>query len=176
MNDSSLSYTDELDKSYGIAGMAITIVALDAQDLLDRIDIDAEPGHTMQMTAHFGMRGNPRMSAKILWEESVRDLRVTTSMALGHITCRRAVACNAPVASDETERLREAVRYEGARHCDLEEDEADALFEHCNEYVHRIFRHAGLPQIVHAFADRLRKQRSMSTAELVDTLAQFGLR
>ena len=31
MNDSSLRYSDERDKTYGIAGMAITIVALDGE-------------------------------------------------------------------------------------------------------------------------------------------------
>ncbi len=176
MNESSLRYADERDKSYGIAGMAITIVALDAQDLLDGIDLDAEPGHTMRMASHFGMRGNPRMSAKILWEESVRDLRVTTSMALGNLTSRRWVARNEPLSSGDVDTLRLAVRSEGARHCDLEQDEADALFDHCNEYVSRIFRHSGLPPVVHAFVDRLLQQRSMTTAELIDTLAQLGLR
>ncbi len=89
MNEPSLRYTDERDKSYGIAGMAITLVACDGEHLLAEIHLDAEPGECMVMTHDFGFKGNPRMSAKIVWEQTLKDLRITTSMALGNLACRR---------------------------------------------------------------------------------------
>ncbi|MDE6611745.1 MAG: hypothetical protein K2K22_04200 [Muribaculaceae bacterium] len=40
--DSLLRYADERDKSYGIAGMTITLVVGRADDLLAEINLDAE--------------------------------------------------------------------------------------------------------------------------------------
>ncbi len=176
MDESSLRYSDERDKSYGIAGMAITLVALDGLDYLEAVDLDAEPGHTMVMAHSFGLQGNPRMSAKIVWEQTVRELRLTTSMVLGNIACRRRIGAGVPVKPADTTSVREAVRAEASGHCGLDDDEADALFRNCYDYVDRIFRHSALPPVVHGFVDKLAEQRSMSAAELSEILAQLGLR
>ena len=37
-----LSYNDERDKTYGITGMAITLVVLDGENYLSHINLDAE--------------------------------------------------------------------------------------------------------------------------------------
>ena len=117
MNDSSLRYSDERDKTYGIAGMAITIVALDGEKYLSGISLDAEPGEHIAMSYDYGMRGNPRISAKIIWEQAVNDLRLSTSMVLGNIACRRYVLGHRPLGSADTEAIRLAVRSEAGTHC-----------------------------------------------------------
>lgn len=40
MYESSLRYADERDKSYGIAGMTITLVACDGEESLAEIHLD----------------------------------------------------------------------------------------------------------------------------------------
>lgn len=176
MNDSTLRYSDERDKTYGIAGMAITIVALDSEKYLSGISLDAEPGEYISMSNDYGMRGNPRMSAKILWEQSVNHLRLSTSMVLGNIACRRYVLGHRPLDTADTEAIRAAVRDEAGSYCELERDEADRLFDGCLSYVLRIFRHPGIQDVAHTFSGRLAQRRTMSGAEAIELLGSLGLR
>ncbi len=176
MNEPSLRYTDERDKSYGIAGMAITLVACDGEHLLAEIHLDAEPGECMVMTHDFGFKGNPRMSAKIVWEQTLKDLRITTSMALGNLACRRYILAGKGLSQEETDGLRDAVRTEAHEHCSLEDDEADRLFDSCYRYVDRIFRHSGIRSVADGFADHLTRRRTLSAVEAIELLAQLGLR
>ena len=46
MKEPKLRYSDERDKTYGITGMTITLVALDGEEYLSEIHLDSEPGET----------------------------------------------------------------------------------------------------------------------------------
>ncbi|MDE6526802.1 MAG: hypothetical protein K2L75_06060 [Muribaculaceae bacterium] len=174
--DSLLRYADERDKSYGIAGMTITPGGGRADDLLAEINLDAEPADALVMSHDFGFRGNPRMSAKIVWSQALDELRTTTSMALGNIVCRRYVLARRGLSKEDTEAIRSAVRSEAAAHCSLDTDEADALFERALATVDRIFRHSVVHDAARQFANELSARRSMSAHEAVELLASFGLR
>lgn len=171
----TLSYADERDKTYGVAGMAITLVALDGEQYLAHIDLDGEPGELLEMSHDFGFKGNPRMSAKIVWEQTIKELRLYVSMAIGNVACRRYVLAHHALTSDDTSSLRKALRMDATDHCGLDSDEADRLFESCLGYVDRIFRHAAIPDIAHGFAGRLAERRTLSGAEAVEILASLGL-
>ena len=51
--DSHLRYTDEKDKSYGLAGMAISMVVLDGEEYLDGLSIDAPTGEGIELSQEF---------------------------------------------------------------------------------------------------------------------------
>ena len=53
MDNNILKYIDERDKSYGVAGMAIAVVAYDTEDMLASVSMDAEPGHTIEFGSEF---------------------------------------------------------------------------------------------------------------------------
>ncbi len=170
-----LSYNNERDKTYGITGMAITLVVLDGEDFLSHINLDAEADACIEMSHEFGFKGNPRMSAKIIWEQTLRDLRLTASMALGNVTCRRYILDHKGLSTEDTTSLREALRQDANDHCGLERDETDRLFDSCLNYVDRIFRTRGVADIADAFANELSSRRSMSGQEAAEILAQLGL-
>ena len=85
MTPNTLQYSDDRDKAYGVAGMTITLVALDGEDYFSGIDLDAPAGEHIIMSHDYGFRGNPRMSAKVVWEQIMRELRITASLALGNL-------------------------------------------------------------------------------------------
>lgn len=176
MTDYSLRYADERDKVYGLAGMAITLVVLDGDDYLRAIDLDAAPGEELAMSADFSFKGNPRMSAKIVWEQTLRDLRLIVSMTLGNIMCRRYILAHSRLRPGDTDSIRAALRYDAGEHCGLDTDEADRLFESCSQYVDRIFRHAEVVDVAHNFAGHLARRRSLSGYEAVEILASLGLK
>ncbi len=176
MDEPSLRYTDERDKTYGIAGMAITLAACDGMQLLSEIRLDAEPGECMVMALDYGLKGNPRMSAKIIWAQTLNELKATASMALGNIACRRYVLGHHTLSEKDTAPIREAVRGEAKKYCSLDTDEADTLFDSCLSMVDRIFRHTSIHDAARAFATQLASRRSMSADEAVDLLARLGIR
>lgn len=175
-NTSRLRYADERDKTYGLGGMAITLVALDGEEYMGGIALDAEPADSFVLSNVFGMRGNPRMSAKVLWSESVKELRMLASVALGNVVCRRYVLQHRGVDSADLEELRQAIRFDGNEHCALEKDEADRLFDSCLSYVDRLFRHPQMSSIADRFASHIADRRSLSAMETIEYLAQLGLR
>ncbi len=176
MDNNSLSYTDDRDKAYGITGMTITLVACDGEHLLSQIDLDAAPGETMAMTHAYGFRGNPRMSAKIVWSQTLGDLRTTASMALGNLACRRYVLAHRRLNRAEADALRDVIRGEAMEHCALEADEADALFDECLRFVDGIFTHSRVHDLAHSFAAELSERRNMSAGEAFELLQRLGLR
>lgn len=171
-----LSYSDEKDRSYGISGMAITLVALDGENYLSGVNIDGEPGEYIVMSRDFSFKGNPRMSAKIVWEQTLKDLRLSASMALGNVACRRYVLSGRAMSSSDIGELRKALRQDASEHCGLDSDESDRLFDSCLNYVDRIFRTSGVARVASGFADTLVERRSLTGAEAIEILASFGLR
>ncbi len=171
----NLRYSDERDKLYGISGMAITLVACNGEDLLSEVRVDAPAGSNMVMNHDFAFNGNPRMSAKIVWAQTMKDLRAMTSMTLGNIVCRRRLLSGMPVEQDLIGGLRELVRGECAEQCGLERDEADAMFGACHSYVERLFAHMAVCTMAERLADRLAERRTLSGSEVVEYLDSLGL-
>lgn len=175
MATETLTYSDDRDKAYGITGMAITLVALDAADFFDSIDLDAPSGEHIVMSHDYGMRGNPRMSAKIIWQQTMRELKLTASIALGNLTCRRYLLAHKGLSDKEITVIREALRHDADQHLDMDSDEADRLFDSCRQYADRLFRHQGVAGVAHSFADKLAERHQMSAAEAIEILASLGL-
>ena len=176
MNTITLGFADERDKTYGIAGMVITLVAMDGEDNLEALDLDGPAGEWVLMSNSFGSKGNPRMSAKIIWEQTLAELRMETSMALGNIACRRYVLSHTGIGADEIAALRKALIEDAKEHCGLENDESERLFESCHSYVDRIFLHSGIQDVAHRFAANIAERRRLTASEAVEMLASMGLR
>lgn len=173
----TISYTSERDRAYGITGMAVTVVALENGAILDSIDLDAaEASECLRLAPHFEMRINPRMSAKVLWEQTLSDLSLSVSMALGNLYCRRYVLDRRAPSATETETIRQALGLDAGSHLELDADEIDALFAKCSAYAQRLFRHSGVVELSHSFASRLLDRRRFTGTEAVELLAQLGLR
>ena len=94
MNNDSIKYTDETDKSFGLAGMAISLMVWDAETLLDHIDIDSGPDSAMHMAPEFYL--SPTVSAKAMWTHNLRRFEIVSAMLVANVACRHLV--NRPVS------------------------------------------------------------------------------
>lgn len=175
MTPTSLHYTDDRDMAYGVAGMTITLVALDGEEYFDGIDLDAPAGEQILMSHEFGIKGNPRMSAKIVWEQTLRELRLAASLALGNLTCRRYLLAHMAVRPAELDAMRDAMRHDAHYHLDMDDDETDRIFDSCRQYADRLFRHQGVADIAHSFAGKLIEKHRMSASEAIEILSSLGL-
>lgn len=173
---SILSYTDEADKAYGLTGSAITLVAADGENYLSGLDLDADPAEAISLVPGFGVKANPRMSAKIIWNQGVKELKVFSLMAIGNVACRVYVGHQRPLDSKEEELLHTVITDEACNHCQLDSDEAETLFRTNLEFVERLFNHMGVHNVARSFSSTLAKRRQLSGAEAIEILASLGLR
>jgi hypothetical protein len=167
-------YKDEQDKSYGISGMAISLVAWDEEDLLVSVSLDSEPKESITLDPQFYFQGNPIYNAKLAWNQIVKHFTITTAMALSNVMCRSYLQKHSALSHDALNELKKLVREEGREHCSLENDECDTIFNKCYTYFDRLFAHSGVQAIATDFAKTLAERRQMSSTEVLDKLQQLS--
>lgn len=168
--DQDFKYSNEEDRSYGLAGMAVSVVVWDSEHLLNAVDLDAAAGEGMEMTQEFYFSGNPGLSAKAAWESMVEHFQLSTAMMVSNVMCRRYVHLNAAIDAELRRRMLDYAVEEGRDACSLDDDETLRLFDKCYTYCHRVFNHPGVQQVVRDFASALRTRRRLTRGEVAEEL------
>lgn len=170
-----LRYADETDKSYGLAGMALSLVAWDVEDWLEGINIDAEPDEAMEMTREFYLCISPRTGAKAAWEQALRRFQITAAMTVANVSCRQmAHHHHGALAGKIDAQLREALSTEGAAMCELDSDEVSRIYGKSLAYCSRLFSHPGVCRIIDALAESLRQNRKLPADKIFEILAPLN--
>lgn len=170
--DNNLKYTDETDKSLGVAGMTISLVACDGENLLASVSLE-DNEDAMQFAEEFFFAGNPRFSAKIAWNEMLKQYQVACGMLLGNVMCRR-FAVGKGVENDLLKVVHDILADAGHTHCSLEDDEIDSLFNKNYRYYSRLFSHSGVLAVARDFATTLRMRRRLTAGEVFEQLSRLN--
>lgn len=173
MNDSNFSiyYSNEDDRAFGLAGMAVTIASLDAIDRVAEICIDND-GPMIDFSNDFYFSGSPSISPKATWDNLLRNFHLTTSMVVGNVMARSIVRLHQPsVPQDAIESIRKAVVDEGRESCSLEEDESLRLLQRALTRANRIFLNPRLQPAVRELAAVIARRRRLTGRELEEQLA-----
>lgn len=165
----TLSYQNEDDRAYGLAGMAIALAAMDALDRVSSVDIDAE-GPMVSFAHSYYFNGSPSISPKTTWHNLVKNFQITTNMVVSNVMSRCVVRMQQSVPSHIMTKLRDNVCTEGEETCALEKDESQQLFDNAVAYSRRIFHNPRLHPQIREFASTLSRRRSLSGLELIDEL------
>lgn len=172
MNNDILRYTDETDKSLGIAGMAISLVAIDGEKMLASVSIEADE-EPFDMAQEFFFTGNPRQSARIARNEFFKQFQVMATLALGNVLCRAYSAGHSP-AREAMQSVRDFIGDCGRELCSLEDDEIGHAYEHTYDYSNRLFTHPQIVAIARDFATVLRMRRRMTAGEVLEQLSRLN--
>ena len=170
-----MKYRDELDKSYGVAGMALGLSVLDADSLFTAITIDGDGPGCIQFTPEFFFAGNPRLSPRGAWQYILSHYRISVGLAVANALCRRMVLDNARVDNLLRDELFNAACEDGRDFCQLERDEVEPIFDEAFENMTRIFTDSRVRKAMDTFADALRKRRTLSHIDVADILQQTNL-
>lgn len=174
-SDAMLSYRNESDRCYGVAGMTIGLVVFDGEDMLAGVSVDA-PAHAMvEMDQDFFFAGNPSLSAKSAWNRMLKNFNLMTAMMIGNVMCRRLVLDSADLSGDLRKALHDRIVEEAAESCSLESDEAERLFEKDFSYLYRVFNHRGVQNVAHDFARKIADVRRLSRAEILEELRGLSM-
>lgn len=173
--NSCLKYIDEKDRSYGLAGMAISMVVLDGEEYIGGLSIDAPNGEGFELTQDFYFVGNPRLSAKIAWNEILKHFQLSTGMVISNVVCRNYVQRRQKLNSELISVLKEFIRNEAKTNCSLDDDESDMIFEKSLSYFDRLFSYARVHEITNDFVSSISQRRSLTAQEVIEQLRQLSM-
>ena len=170
-----MKYRDELDKSYGVAGMALGLAVLEADNLFTSITLDAEGPGCIQFTPEFFFAGNPRLSPRGAWKYILGHYRISVGLAVANALCRRMVLDNDKVDNKLRDELFNAAYEDGRDYCNLERDEVEPIFDEAFDNMMRLFSNSQVREAMDAFADALQQRRTLSHIDVTDILQQMNL-
>ena len=170
-----MKYRDELDKSYGVAGMALGLSVLDADNLFTAVTLDAEGPGCIQFTPEFFFAGNPRLSPRGAWQYIVGHYRISVGLAVANALCRRMVLDNEQVDDQLRDDLFNAAYEDGRDFCQLERDEVEPIFDEAFDNMARLFGNSQVRKAMDVFADALQRRRTLSHIDVNDILQQLNL-
>lgn len=167
--DNKFTYTDITDKCYGLAGRAISLKVLDNNFMIHHVSVD-DAGEAMTFTPDFFFCANPRYSAKITWNEMLRQYQLLVGIVVGDVICRSRVHSCRVMDAVSIREMQALVDEEGREHCSLDDDEISAIFDKTFRYLDRVFSDSHVQQLASVVADTLQSRRTLTGSEIEDLL------
>lgn len=169
---SSLKYADMTDKAYGLAGMAIALMAWNAEEWLEGIILDADPEEALVMTPYYYTCCAPQIRTKSVWDVSFKRFQLEAAMTIANVTCRTMVyLCQEPCKLDD--RIKCLLVDEGAILCGLEEDEIESICNKNFAYSLKLFGNTRVHIAVQKLANELIAKRSMNANEVFNSIGSL---
>ncbi len=170
--NNTLKYIDERDKSYGIAGMAISLIACDCEDYLASVSIEKDE-ESVSMVQNFHFCGNSNLSVKNAWNDLLREFQLASCMLIGNVMCRSMLSGNI-LDRNSIDLIRDIIKSFGKDSLSLEDDEIESIYNKNYKYYNKLFSHPTVATIARDFATSLRMQRRMSAAEVMEELHRLN--
>lgn len=170
----TLAYNNEDDRAYGLAGMAISLAALDAIDSVSSVTLDSD-GPMVSFSNEYYFIGSPTMSPKASWNALLRNFYITSAMVVSNVMSRAMVRLGQDVPSDVMSKISEEMHGEGRDTCSLEDDEIDRLYQKTITSMRRIFGNPRLHPAIDEFARTISRRRTLSGTEIYDELRSLRL-
>ena len=164
-----LKYTNEDDRAFGLAGMAISMASLDALDRITEIFLDAD-GPMVSFSQDYYYSFSPAVSPKAVWSNLISNLQLTTSLVVGNIMARSLIRLGTEADGSVFDDIRTLVREEGRDVCDLDPEEADAVFDKVLRHSRRLFYNPRLQPAVRQLAGVISRRRRLSVIDLAEEL------
>ena len=165
----SLSYLNEDDRAYGLAGMMVALASEDAIDRVANVNIDSE-GPMVEFSHAYYFSGSPSISPKSTWDNLVSNFHITTSRVVGNILARSLVRLKEEAPEEVMNEVYKIVEEEGKETCELESDEVERLYGHALARAMRIFRNPRMHPAIDEFARIISLRRALSGREVMDEL------
>lgn len=170
----TLTYSNEDDRAYGLAGMTISLAALDAIDRVVEVTIDGD-GPMVTFSQEYYYSQSPVVSPKSVWENMMRNYHITSSMVLANVLSRSLVRLGEDVPKEIMDTLYREIEAEGEETCGLEEDEVKAFYNRILMQTRRIFSNPRLRPAIAELARTISRRRRLSGLEIRDELNYLQL-
>lgn len=165
----TLQYSNEDDRAFGLAGMAISMASLDALDRITEVYLDAD-GPMVTFASQYYFSAAPSVSPKVVWENLMANFQLTTSLVLSNVMARSLVRLGEEAGDDVFRELRTIVREEGRDVCALDDEESDQVFDKMMRHSRRLFHNPRLHPAVKQLAGVISRRRRLSVLDLAEEL------
>lgn len=170
----TLAYLNEDDKAYGLAGMAISLAALDAIDRIAAVSLDAD-GPMVSFSHEYYFTGSPSISPKSTWNNLIHNFYITSAMVVSNVMARSLVRLGSEVPGEILDLIHKEMEAEGSETCSLDPDEVDTLYRKTTTGMRRIFANSRLHPAIEEFVRTLSRRRTLSGMEIYDELRSLRL-
>jgi len=171
--NTTFTYADETDKSYGIAGMVISLNIAEADDALDYVSLDNDGESSFRLSQAYTSVMPQGASVSDTWHRMVSRYKLLMSLVLANVFCRRCVyrreAIDRPLISD----VLALVSDEGHSYCSLDDDEIDHLYRRTANDMAQVFSNPKVHDIARRYARALMQRRHLSGSEAFELLQSF---
>lgn len=170
-----MKYRDEIDKCYGVAGMALGLSLFNAEDKFTGITIDGEDGFDcIRFTPEYYLFYNPSLPAKESWRNMLDCFHLSMALTMADGICRYIMVDHKEVDHQLKHRLYKISCDEGKELCQLEADEVEDMFNEYFSYLTRVFNNKTMRRVVKEIRDELINSRSISRVELLGMLSPLS--
>lgn len=170
----TLSYSNEDDRAYGLAGMAVSLAGLDAMDRIVEISLDAE-GPMVSFSQEYYYSLNPVVSPKSVWENLMQNYHITVSMVIGNVLARSLVRLHSELPKEIERQIYSEIEAEGEETCGLEKDEIETFYNRLLSRHRRIFANPRLHPAITELAGIISRRRRLSGLELREEMNYLQL-
>lgn len=170
----TLTYLNEDDRAYGLAGMVISLASLHAIDRVAEVWLDAD-GPMVEFSHQYYFPVSPTLSPKSTWDHLVQNFHLTTSMVVANVLARSVVRLKEEAPAEVMKEIYEVVEQEGRDTCSLEEDEIENLYNNALQRARRLFRNPRLHPAIDEMAKLISRKRRLSGMEIADELHTLQL-
>lgn len=170
----TLSYSNEDDRAFGLAGMAVSLAGLDAIDSIVDISLDAD-GPMVNFSQEYYYSLSPAVSPKSVWENLIRNFHITASMVVGNVLARTLVRLHEDLPKDVEREIYSEIEAEGEETCGLEKDEVEAFYHRILMQHRRIFSNPRIHPAITELAGIISRRRRLSGLELREEMAYLQL-
>ncbi len=170
----TLTYSNEDDRAFGLAGMAVSLAGLDAIDRVVDVTIDTD-GPMVNFSQDFYYALSPAVSPKSVWENLIRNFHITASMVVGNVMARSLVRLNEDLPKDVEREVYAEIEAEGEETCGLEKDEVESVYRRILMQHRRIFANPRLHPAITELARIIARRRHLSGLELREEMAYLQL-
>lgn len=173
-NAVTITYLNEDDRAYGLAGMAVSVAALDAFDSIVEFSIDA-PEQMVEFSNEYYFSGSPSISPKATWNNLIHNFYLTSSMVLSNLMARTMIRRKNDLSQEMLSTLHDAIRDEGIETCGLEEDEIDEMYNRALSRMSRIFSNPRVHPVIDDLARIFSRRRALSGREIYEELRHLQI-
>ncbi|MCM1291625.1 MAG: hypothetical protein NC201_05365 [Prevotella sp.] len=172
--DILFSYISDEDRAYGLAGMAVSVAALDAFDRIALFSLDSE-GPMVSFSHDYYFSGSPSISPKATWSNLINNFYITSTMVLSNIMARAMVREKGEYPEAQLSMIRDEMVKEGEDSCGLESEEVESIFSRALTRMRPIFSNRRLHPALDELALTFMRRRSLSGREIYDELRMLQL-
>jgi len=172
-NNSQLKYSDERERTYGLAGMVLSLVVTEDTPPFDEVNLDAPLGEAIAIDSTPLMQYSEASDISRAFRRNLRGLQLGARMTFSNVLSRYTILRHSELGKEDYKSLYDVLHDYALDTCSLEDDEARQLIEQEYEYTGKIFRHPSVVSILTSLADNLGRRRRLSRHDIVDMVSRL---